>query len=117
MLKALIAVSSFSLGSAAVGAVVYMQSTPLAFTQVPETAPSDDPLDVPVRPPELPLRLEVRFRGIQVAEPAATQMGTALVARRGVSRPVRPCSAWWPLGPKAVAVGTEDSRNVRALCE
>lgn len=119
MIKALVALSSISIGGTAVGAVVYMQTHPLAFTGTPETpAPVVDE-DPPIRAPALPIRLAVRHEGTQVRELAAVP--TVVIRPVGVtvaaSMPAtRPCSEWWSLGPKAVALGTEPSHNVRALC-
>ncbi len=113
MFKALVAVSSFSLGGAAVGTILYMQANPLAFT---ETAglPADE-LEVAIVAPELPLRLAVRHDGTQV--PEVRVLRSRPVTHRLAVPASRPCSNWWSLGPKAVAIGTEASHNVRALCE
>lgn len=112
MFKALVTVSSLSLGGAAVGAILYMQSNPLAFAE-PTGLPSADD-EVAIRAPELPLRLGVRHEGVQIPQVAAVRVRP--LAPRLLVLAVRPCSQWWSLGPKAVALGPEPSHNVRALC-
>jgi hypothetical protein len=113
MLKALVTLSSFALGGTAVAAIIYMQTNPLAFAEPPADESADAiPL---IRASELPQRLAVSYEGTQVPQVRARTRLRQRVVSDFIA--ARPCSEWWSLGPKAVAIGVEPSHNVRSLCQ
>jgi hypothetical protein len=115
MVKALVFGVSMAAGGVALGAVLYIQANPRAFTssqlahdemETVISAPIDPLLGVVVHTAEAE-----RSRGTKPSR----RLGRAPVAR---ANPIsaKPCSSWRDLGPKAVAGGEDPTRRVRLLC-
>src|SRR5574341_1165480 len=101
MFKPIIAVGSLVTGAATAAVVVYMQTTPLAFT----SAPTDSWKPSNVTPPAAPVYLDAVEDEDEDMKPAA------LVPT------YKPCTEWRDIGVKAVAGPTgAEPRRVRSLC-
>jgi hypothetical protein len=115
MIKPLIFAVSMTAGSAALGATLYMQENPRAFT-TPYL--SDTPTEVAA-----PLRTSPPVAAWVKDVPAEPARAHKRPARRAYGRPVlrtaiaiRPCSEWRDLGPASMNTGNNAIHWVRQLC-
>jgi hypothetical protein len=120
------ALGSLALGAALFGTALYIQTQPLAFTQIETTLEGsvepvrgDESFDAAIVEPDTTLTPTA------TEAPAATAP-TRLSERRSqpgpaaapkTSDPLEPCSSWRELGPSHVVDGVGlDARRVRELC-
>ena len=125
MFKPIVAVGSLLTGAATAAVVVYMQTTPLAFT----SAPADSWKPSSVSPRAAPVYLDAVEDEDVDMKPAALVPTPPPPKRvvKAVRKPVVPapkaepmlvpCTDWRDIGVKAVAGPTgAEPRRVRALC-